>query len=343
MHSDIHAVEIVFLLLLFLRGRVRNAGAEAEDAVSDCAGDRRPAAQLYSGRSANYSESGHRLLRDSAAASLQRSVAHLVARIFLQSGQHLVSRLRPGDIYGAGRQLCRHWFLPGFDWRMGLVLGAVVAPTDAIAATSIAKRIGLPKRVVEILEGESLLNDAIALLALEFGIALLVGEQKTGFVSGAGRFAYLTVVGVLVGLVIGEIVHRVEHWIRRWARRDRAQHSDAVCGVPGRGGGDASGVLAVVVCGLYFGRKSSHFFSPNVRLQAWAVWDSLTFILNGLVFVLIGLQLPYVLRWDSRSQPERPAALRCGVQRVSDRTAVGVGVSRRTSGIFHQKALASSP
>src|SRR6266487_2949198 len=62
------------------------------------------------------------------------------------------------------------WFLPGFDWRIGLVLGAVVAPTDAIAATSIAKRLGLPKRIVDILEGESLLNDASALLALEFGI-----------------------------------------------------------------------------------------------------------------------------------------------------------------------------
>ena len=69
------------------------------------------------------------------------------------------------------------WFLPGFDWRVGLVLGAVVAPTDAIAATSIAKRIGLPKRIVDILEGESLVNDASALLALEFGIALLVGGQ----------------------------------------------------------------------------------------------------------------------------------------------------------------------
>src|SRR3982751_527627 len=69
------------------------------------------------------------------------------------------------------------WLLPGFDWRIGLVLGAVVAPTDAIAATSIAKRLGLPKHVVDILEGESLLNDATALLALEFGIGLLVASH----------------------------------------------------------------------------------------------------------------------------------------------------------------------
>src|SRR6184192_3558634 len=85
-----------------------------------------------------------------------------------------------------------HWFLTGFDWRVGLVLGAVVAPTDAIAATSIAKRIGLPKRVVDVLEGESLINDATALLALEFGIALLVGGERPTFAVGLLRLLYLT-------------------------------------------------------------------------------------------------------------------------------------------------------
>src|SRR5215813_11137863 len=78
-----------------------------------------------------------------------------------------------------------HWFLPWFDWRMGVVMGAVVAPTDAIAATSIAKRVGLPKRIVDILEGESLLNDASALLALEFGLVLLAGGVRPTFAFGA--------------------------------------------------------------------------------------------------------------------------------------------------------------
>src|SRR5882762_9774325 len=76
------------------------------------------------------------------------------------------------------------WFLPGFDWRMGFALGAVVAPTDAIAATSIARRIGLPQRIVDILEGESLVNDASALLAFEFGVAMLVRGQSPTVVSG---------------------------------------------------------------------------------------------------------------------------------------------------------------
>src|SRR5215470_16388717 len=100
-----------------------------------------------------------------------------------------------------------HWFLPGFDWRVGLVLGAVVAPTDTIAATSIARRIGLPKRIVDILEGESLLNDASALLALEFGIALLVGGRTPTFSMGLVRLLYLTAAGIGIGLIIAEIVH----------------------------------------------------------------------------------------------------------------------------------------
>jgi monovalent cation/hydrogen antiporter len=187
------------------------------------------------------------------------------------------------------------WFLPGFDWRVGLVLGAVVAPTDAIAATSIAKRVGLPKRIVDILEGESLLNDASALLALEFGIALLVGGQTPTFSSGLLRLAFLTTVGIAIGLVIGEIVHRIEHRIDDAPIEIALSILTPYVAYLAADSIRASGVLAVVACGLYLSRKSSHFFSPSVRLQAWAVWDSLTFILNGLVFVLIGLQLPFVL------------------------------------------------
>lgn len=188
-----------------------------------------------------------------------------------------------------------HWFLPGLDWRMGLVLGAVVAPTDAIAATSIATRIGLPKRIVDVLEGESLLNDASALLALEFGIALLVGGQRPTFVFGFLRLLYLIAVGVVLGLIIGEIVHRIEHRIDDGPIEIALSILTPYVAYLSAESLHASGVLAVVVCGLYLTRKSSHFFSPTVRLQAWAVWESLAFILNGLVFVLIGLQLPHVL------------------------------------------------
>jgi len=187
------------------------------------------------------------------------------------------------------------WLLPGFDWRVGLVLGAVVAPTDAIAASAIAKRIGLPKRIVDILEGESLINDASALLALEFGIALLVGGRTPTFGMGVMRLLYLTAAGIGIGLIIGEVVHKIEHRIDDAPIEIALSILTPYVAYLAADSVRASGVLAVVACGLYLSRKSSHFFSANVRLQAWAVWDSLTFILNGLVFVLIGLQLPYVL------------------------------------------------
>jgi CPA1 family monovalent cation:H+ antiporter len=188
-----------------------------------------------------------------------------------------------------------HWFLPGFDWRVGVVLGAVVAPTDAIAATSIAKRVGLPKRIVDILEGESLLNDASALLALEFGLALLVGGERPSFAFGLLRLIYLTAAGVMIGLVIGAIVHAVEHRVDDGPIEIALSILTPYVAYLTADSIHASGVLAVVACGLYLSRQSSHFFSAGVRLQVWAVWESLTFILNGLVFVLIGLQLHYVL------------------------------------------------
>jgi Na+/H+ antiporter len=187
------------------------------------------------------------------------------------------------------------WLFPGFDWRIGFVLGAVIAPTDALAATTIAKRIGLPKRIVDVLEGESLVNDASGLLALEFGIAMVYSNQVPSISAGLLRLAYLIVAGIAVGVITGWIVDRVERQIEHGpieiAISIFVPYATYLTAESIR----ASGVLAVVVCGLYLSRRSSEFFSPSVRLQVWAVWDSLTFILNGLVFVILGLQLPYIL------------------------------------------------
>src|SRR5690348_7927871 len=187
------------------------------------------------------------------------------------------------------------WFFPGFDWRIGFVLGATIATTDAIAATSIAKRVGLPKRIVDVLEGESLLNDATGLLALEFGTAIVVYGQTPSFSSGLARFVYLGGAGVAIGIVLAKIVE----WVERRVDDANIEITISIF-VPyaaylAAEAVHASGVLAVVAAGLFLGGRSSRFFSPSVRLQANAVWDSLTFIMNGLVFVLIGLQLPYVL------------------------------------------------
>src|SRR6266478_2116833 len=187
------------------------------------------------------------------------------------------------------------WVFAGFDWRLGVVLGAVVATTDAIAATSIAKRIGLPQRIVDILEGESLVNDATGLLALEFGVAIVVSGQTPTVGAGLLRLAHLTIVGLALGLLVGVVVARIHKLIDDGPIEITLTLLVPYVAYLAAEAIHASGVLAVVACGLYMSRQSSQFFSPNVRMQALAVWDALTFVLNGLVFVLIGLQLPFLL------------------------------------------------
>src|SRR3954451_3575612 len=102
------------------------------------------------------------------------------------------------------------WWLPGFDWRLGFLLGAVVSPTDAVAATSIARKVGMPQRIVDILEGESLLNDATGLLALQFGVQMVVQGTTPTITHGLLEFAWLTVGGVLVGVAVGFLVSWLE-------------------------------------------------------------------------------------------------------------------------------------
>lgn len=185
--------------------------------------------------------------------------------------------------------------LAGFDWRLGMVLGAVVAPTDAIAATAIARRIGLPSRIVDVLEGESLINDATGLLALEFALAIVLSGHAPTVSTGLFTLAWLVIGGVGIGLLVGKLAYLLERRIDDGPIEIALSIlvpyavyflADAV---------HASGVLAVVACGLFLTRRSAHMFSPTVRIQIWSFWQSFTFVLNGLVFVLIGLQLPWIL------------------------------------------------
>ena len=194
-----------------------------------------------------------------------------------------------------GVAFAARWWLPGFDWRLGFLLGAVVSPTDAVAATSIARKVGMPQGIVDILEGESLLNDATGLLALEAGVGMVVERTTPSIAHGLLEFAWLTIGGILVGVAIGFAVS----WLERWVDDGPVEIALSLI-IPYAAylAGDAvraSGVIAVVACGLLVSRQSSSLFSPRVRLQTIAVWDALEFLLNGLVFVLIGLQLPYVL------------------------------------------------
>jgi len=187
------------------------------------------------------------------------------------------------------------WLFAGFNWPLGIVLGAVVAPTDAIAATSIARRLGLPRRIVDVLEGESLINDATGLLALEFGIGMVVYGQTPAIGEAALRLCWLVAGGIGIGLILGRLVEwfelRIDDAPIEITVSILVPYAAYLAGETVR----ASGVLAVVASGLYLSRQSTRFFSPRVRIEAYAVWNALSFILNSLVFVLIGLQLPSVL------------------------------------------------
>ncbi|HEY4381812.1 MAG TPA: Na+/H+ antiporter [Acidobacteriaceae bacterium] len=186
-------------------------------------------------------------------------------------------------------------FITALDWKSGLVLGAVISTTDAITASALAKSIGLPQHIVDLLEGESLVNDATGLLALEFGLDILLRNHAPGFAAGSVRLLWLIGGGIGMGLVIG----LVSRWFERFIQDGPIEMAVSLV-VPyaaylAAEEAHASGVLAVVACGLYLSRYSPQFLSPESRLQVTGAWSALNFILNGLIFILIGLQLPYVL------------------------------------------------
>nr|WP_202447591.1 Na+/H+ antiporter [Streptomyces sp. SID5468] len=190
--------------------------------------------------------------------------------------------------------LVAHAIVPGLPLAAAMVLGAVVAPPDAVAATAIARKVGLPARTVTILQGESLVNDATAITAYRVALAAAVGEG-IGWLQGVGDFLLAAVGGTLVGLVLMVPLH----WLRTRLREPLLQNTTSLLipfvayAAAERVG--ASGVLAVVVVGLYLGHHSSQVDFAT-RLQEAAVWKMVAFVLESVVFALIGLQLPVVLR-----------------------------------------------
>ena len=193
----------------------------------------------------------------------------------------------------AGVALGAHLLL-GLPWTIAFVLGAVLSPTDAVAASAIAQQMGLPRRIVTVLEGESMVNDATGLVVYTFAVAAAVtGEFHLGVASL--QFGVVSVGGLLVGLLVG--------WPIAWLHRhlDDAPIEITITLLTPFAAyllaetAHVSGVLATLSAGLYLSRHSSRFFSSTTRLQADAVWNVLTFLLNGLLFLLIGLQLRHIL------------------------------------------------
>ena len=193
----------------------------------------------------------------------------------------------------AGVAVVVHAILPEVGWPASFALGAVVAPPDAVAATAIARRIGLPRRTVTLLEGESLLNDATALVALKTAILAATGAAT---VLGTGLDFVLTAVG---GLVSGVLVYVVVGWVRKHVTDPVVDTSVSfvtpfIAYVVAEQI-HASGVLAVVIAGLLLGHKAPVLQTASSRIAERLNWRTISFLLENAVFLLIGLQTRWIL------------------------------------------------
>ncbi|MFJ4791023.1 Na+/H+ antiporter [Streptomyces sp. NPDC088794] len=214
----------------------------------------------------------------------------------------LRAQLRPVALLSVGYVLfatfvvgwAAYQIVPGLPLTAALVLGAVVAPPDAVAATAVARRVGLPSRVTTILQGESLVNDATAITAYRVAVAAAVGEGAT-WAGGIGEFLLAAVGGVGIGLILMVPLH----WLRTHLKEALLQNTLSLL-IPFVAYAvaeqvHASGVLAVVVVALYLGHRNWEVDFAT-RLQEEAVWKMVAFVLESAVFALIGLQLPVVLK-----------------------------------------------
>ena len=187
-----------------------------------------------------------------------------------------------------------HRAVDDMSWSTAFALGAVVAPTDPIAATSIMHRLGVPRRLVSIVESESLVNDGTALVLLRVAVvATVTGDFSV--LDASWRFVWAVVGGIAIGLAVGFVVAEVR---RRLDNPPVEVTLSLMTGyfafIPATAAG-ASGVIAVVTAGVYLGWRTPELTSVETRLQGEALWSIVAFVLNALVFALVGLQLSSIL------------------------------------------------
>lgn len=187
-----------------------------------------------------------------------------------------------------------HWLIPGMTLVAGYVLGAIVSPPDAVAATAVLKNLRVPKRLTSILEGESLVNDSSGLVAYQFAIAAVVTGSFSLAKAGT-QFVGMSLGGVAIGLLVGFLVTYLHRRLSDPAVEITLSIlTPYLAYLPAEKFG-YSGVLAAVAAGLYVGHRSWEAFSPESRLQGAAIWRFLEYLLNGTVFILIGLQFPSIM------------------------------------------------
>jgi Na+/H+ antiporter len=182
----------------------------------------------------------------------------------------------------------------GLDWGPAFVLGAIVSPTDAVAPAEIMRRIGAPRRLITIVEGENLTNDWTALVLYRFAITAVVTGSFSAW-EAIPKFIGTGVGGVVVGLLVGRVIREVRSRIDDPPTEITISIlSGYAAYLPAEELG-LSGVIAAVTTGLYMGWHTPQLTTPLMRLQGVAIWEILTFLLNALLFLLVGLQLPTVL------------------------------------------------
>ena len=227
----------------------------------------------------------------------------LFSAAYLSSPRELWQSVRPITLLAFGLVLTTTatvaavmmWLVPGLGWPAAIAFGAIVSPPDAIAATAIARRLGLPRRLVVVLEGESLVNDATALVTYRLAVAaaapLATGVEPAGVV---GSFVSVALGGVIIGLAVGWgaswLLGRlndppVEVLITLIAPFAAYLPAESL---------HVSGVLAAVAAGLVLGWRSPRVMSSDTRVLGVGAWQMVTFVVNGMAFLLIGLQLPAV-------------------------------------------------
>jgi len=226
----------------------------------------------------------------------------LYSAAFFTSLRDLRANKRPIGLLSTGLVLCTtagvawvaHSAVNGLPWSSAFVLGAVVSPTDPLAATSIAQRFGIPRRIVAIVEGEGLVNDGSALVLYKFAV-LAVVSGSISMSSATLSFIWTVVGGVGIGLALGWVIRQVRLRLNNPPLEITiALLTGYFTFIPAYLLG-ASGVLAVVTAGVYVGWYTPQLTTVETRLQGDAVWEILTFLLNGLLFVTVGLSLPAVL------------------------------------------------
>ena len=226
----------------------------------------------------------------------------LYGAAFFTSLRDLRANVRPVGLLAVGLVLLTivvvavvaHTIVPELPWAAAFVLGAVVAPTDPIAATAIMTRLGAPRRIVHVVEGESLVNDGTALVAYRFAVAAAVTGSFTLWEAGIS-FLVNVAGGVAVGLAVAWLIRQVR---RRLDFPPAEVTISLLTGyfayIPAELIG-VSAVIAAVTAGIYLGWHTPELTTPEVRLMGESAWEIVTFTLNAILFTLIGLQLPGIL------------------------------------------------